>query len=204
MMACPAPLTMRYVLALAFLTLVAGCSLTGGEGPADDSGAPIAPVLHTIAFGADAAPAVGGTARLSAVFRFARVSDSPFVAEHRLDRYIDSLYAVHGPLWVEGRIDLHPYLEFSAPSPAARIVGGEPTFAGRVTPADTVRLSADILALRADTVMAVASLRVHVDRPEGTELARSGLLGGGAFACFVVREQEGVALGDCVTTTPEQ
>ena len=192
------------VLVLAVLAPAVGCSLAGGNDPTENSSAPSVPVLWPIAFEADAAPAVGDTARLSAAFRFARASDSPFIAEHAFDRYIDSLYAVHGPLWVEGRIDLHPYLEFSTPSLAARIVGGNPTFAGRATPADTVRLSADVLALRADTVMAVASLRVHVDRPEGAELARTGSLAGGAFACFIVREREGVALGDCVTTTPEQ
>lgn len=195
---------MRQALALVAFALATGCNLASTGEPADGSSAPSVPVLWPIAFEADAAPAVGDTAHLTAAFRFARASDDPFIAEHGFDHYIDSLYAVHGPLWVEGRIDLRPYLKFSSPTSAAQIVGGRSTFAGRATPADTIRLSADVLALRADTVMAVASLRVHVDRPEGAELARTGSLAGGAFACFVVREREGVALGDCVTTTPEQ
>lgn len=191
---------MRPLLLAVLLSFVVGCDSTGDDA-IDGWEAPTTPLLHPIAFEADAAPAVGDTARLSAAFRFVRASDSPFIAEHRFDRLIDSVYAANGPLWVEGGIELYPYLDHSAPTTAARVVGGEHTFSGAVTPVDTVRLSANVLAVRSDTMMAVVTLRVFSNQTEA-EGSFASLGGGFEHACFVVRARDGVALGDCWETTP--
>ena len=180
------------------LSAVAGCDSTSD--PVDEWSAPTVPLLHAISFSADAAPAVGDTAQFTAAFRFVQATDGPFIAENRFDQFVDSLYTIYGPLRVEGGIKIYPYLDHSAPSSSARIVGGESTFAGRVTPADTIRLSADVLALRSDRLMAAVTLNVYVDRSEGTEAA----IGGGfKHSCFVVEEESGLSLGDCWDTTPE-
>ena len=198
---------MRIVLFSLLLTsfLAGGCSLSNSGGDSSEiEDFPTNPLIRSIDVEpVGPAPALGDTVTLKVGFRFVKPGDKSFGVE-TVRKRLDSLYAKYGPLQVEGEFELHPYQDHRTSSEALEFVSGTRTFSKRMTPSDSARFRAAFKAVKTDTVMVGVKLSItHKNpTPESEDPDRVRILAGVEHECFIVREDEGIGLGDCWNTSP--
>jgi hypothetical protein len=132
----------------------------------------------------DKYPALGDTVEIEVKFRFIRKDDPTPDAEHLRQFLEDSIFTQHDSLYVTGSFHFSRYRRHDKPSDALKYVSGASLFGAWMTLSDSGSFGARYKAIKVDTVMIGALLRI----PYG---------GGFKHECCVIQENNAFDLGDC-------
>jgi len=168
---------------------------TSNNGNQDDNNFPLAPFIYPVELKLSKYPAFGDTFEMEARFRFIR-EDDPFPDAKHFRKFLeDSIFNKYklDSVFVKGGFNFYKYLNHDSRSSALEYISGDSSYGKWMRINDSGTFKARFKAIKSDTVMAEALLW-------GYTWGDSGVFGGGfKHECFIIRETEGIGLGDCWT-----